>query len=214
LYYALFLVDNIYDIFDLFSFIMHIYAPAPEQPLEDLNGLNNFNNIYNNSLANLNAKKRPWESPSPLSAAAAALRKKRMKNIYEEEEATCAKCHYRRKYILSSTLPTLHPHISPFSHILTCSKEKKKIMNMRVFLRKSHSYLCSLLCPLAQFPRSFFFFFFFFDRKSSMKCINCFARFCEQRCLPRYLEDPAAQVCSAFHQIQIKQLLLSIKLIK
>jgi len=26
-----------------------------------------------------------------------------------------------------------------------------------------------------------------------MKCVNCFARFCEQRCLPRYLEDPAAQ---------------------
>jgi len=87
------------------------YAPMPDPPPEDL------------------SKKRYYEtpispSPSTISLATAAARKKRKQNFYEEEEATCAKCHYRRK---------------------------------------------------------------------CMKCINCFARFCEQRCLPRYLEDPGAQ---------------------
>jgi hypothetical protein len=82
------------------SFILYTYAPAPEPPVEDLTSLNT---AYNNSLTNINANlvnkgKRPWENPSPL-ANAAAIRKKRKQNFFEEEEATCAKCHYRRKYI-------------------------------------------------------------------------------------------------------------------
>lgn len=75
------------------------YAPAPEPPVEDVPAINAYNPslaVINNNLVNKN--KRTWETPSM--ATAAAIRKKRKQNFFEEEEATCAKCHYRRKCIL------------------------------------------------------------------------------------------------------------------
>lgn len=111
----------------LLSVTLHKYAPAPEPPVDDHTALNTYNPslaALNNNIANKN--KRMWETPSL--ANAAAIRKKRKQNFFEEEEATCAKCHYRRKCILYmsiiffSIVPIFTILIIPISflHILSC----------------------------------------------------------------------------------------------